>query len=153
MKFKYSAFTDNTPEMREWLLKLGYVEDYWLCAGERPETPYLVSTFQGHFAELDEPMLTTLIKLMMDHHDMVHSCCDKPELFKAISSVREDSNIGQYFIIDTEIYVNVPKGTWFVATNIDGGRHVGCQIDPMYCHKATIPELIEYFKTKESCEN
>lgn len=30
--------------------------------------------------------------------------------------------------------------------SLEGGKHIGTQIDPMYCHKATVSELIEYFK-------
>lgn len=150
MKFKYSAFTDNTPEMREWLLKLGYVEDYWLCAGERPETPYLVSTFQGHFAELDEPMLSALIKLMMGHHDMVHSCCDKPELFKAIAAVplnpETTTDQFQYFSIAGKVI-----GMCKCQSRIDmWGDFEPEEEAPRL---STIAELQEYFKIKEPCEN
>lgn len=28
----------------------------------------------------------------------------------------------------------------------NGGRHIGTQIDPLYCHKASVDELIEHFK-------
>ena len=47
--------------------------------------------------------------------------------------------------MDAEIYTEISKGDWFVATDIKGGKHVGTQIDPLYCHKATVEELIKHF--------
>ena len=44
-----------------------------------------------------------------------------------------------------EIYTDFPQGSWFMATDRSGGRHVGTQIEPLYCHKATVEELIEHF--------
>lgn len=51
--------------------------------------------------------------------------------------------------MDVEVYVDIPKGTWFKATNTDGGKHIGTQIDPVYCHKATVDEIIEKFKVEK----
>lgn len=48
--------------------------------------------------------------------------------------------------MDVEIYVDLTKGTWFKATDRDGGKHVGTQIEALYCHKATVKELINHFK-------
>ena len=72
-------------------------------------------------------------------------CKKNKELFFAVAALRDDSDINQWFIMDAEIYKEIGKGDWFVATDIKGGKHVGTQIDPLYCHKATVPELIEHF--------
>ena len=63
----------------------------------------------------------------------------------SIASLRDDTDKYQWFIMDVEIYVYIPKGTWFQSTDRNGGRHVGTQIESLYCHKATVEELIEHF--------
>ena len=73
-------------------------------------------------------------------------CKDNEELFLAIASLRNDTDKDQWFIMDVEAYVDISVGDWFKATDINGKYHVGIKIDPMYCHKATIEELINHFK-------
>ena len=67
-------------------------------------------------------------------------------LFQAITAMRDDNHIHQWHIIDYDVYLDMPKDYWFIATDLSGGKHVGCQIDPMYCHKATLSELQAHFK-------
>ena len=38
------------------------------------------------------------------------------------------------------------NGEWFKATDENGKFCIGLNIDPMYCHKATVSEIIEHFK-------
>ena len=73
-------------------------------------------------------------------------CGENEELFLAIAALRDDSDIHQWFIMDIEEYLNIHVGDWFIATDRIGGRHVGTQIEPLYCHKATVEELINHFK-------
>ena len=73
-------------------------------------------------------------------------CGENEELFLAIAALRDDSDIYQWFIIDIEAYLNIHVGDWFIATDRIGGKHVGTQIEPLYCHKATVEELINHFK-------
>ena len=73
-------------------------------------------------------------------------CGENEELFLAIAALRDDSDIYQWFIMDIEEYLNIHVGDWFIATDRIGGRHVGTQIEPLYCHKATVEELINHFK-------
>ena len=72
-------------------------------------------------------------------------CGTNEELFLAIAALRNDLDKHQWFVMDAEIYTEISKGDWFVATDIKGGKHVGTQIDPLYCHKATVEELIKHF--------
>lgn len=60
--------------------------------------------------------------------------------------MRDDNHIHQWHIIDYDLYLDMPKDYLFIATDLSGGKHVGCQIDPMYCHKATLSELQAHFK-------
>ena len=73
-------------------------------------------------------------------------CGENEELFLAIAALRDDSDIYQWFIMDIEAYLNIHVGDWFIATDRIGGKHVGTQIEPLYCHKATVKELINHFK-------
>ena len=45
-----------------------------------------------------------------------------------------------------DVYLNIEKGDWFIATDTNGGKHVGTQIDPLYCHKASVDEIIKFEK-------
>ena len=72
-------------------------------------------------------------------------CGTNEELFLAIAALRNDLDRFQWFVMDAEIYTEISKGDWFVATDIKGGKHVGTQIDPLYCHKATVEEIIKHF--------
>ena len=73
-------------------------------------------------------------------------CGKNEELFLAIAALRDDSDIDQWFVIDVDAYIDLNAGDWFKATDINGRYHVGIKIDPMYCHKATLNELINHFK-------
>ena len=73
-------------------------------------------------------------------------CGTNEELFLAIAALRRDTDINQWFIMDVEEYMDINQGDWFIATDRNKGKHIGTQIDPMYCHKATVEELIEHFK-------
>lgn len=48
-----------------------------------------------------------------------------------------------------EAYANINAGDWFIATDRNGGKHIGTQIEPIYCHKATVKEIIEHFKIND----
>ena len=62
-------------------------------------------------------------------------CGNNDDLFCAIAVLRDDSDVNQLFVMDVEIYTDFPQGSWFMATDRSGGRHVGTQIE----------ELIEHF--------
>ena len=73
-------------------------------------------------------------------------CGTNEELFLALAALRDDSDYMQWFIMDCDVYLHINKGDWFISTDINKGKHIGTQIDPMYCHKATVEEIIEHFK-------
>lgn len=75
-------------------------------------------------------------------------CGTNEDLFLALAALRNDTDNNQWFVIDVDVYLDISKGDWFKATDINGGYHVGTQIEPLYCHKATVEELIEHFKSK-----
>ena len=81
-----------------------------------------------------------------DNHPNSIDCGTNEELFLALASLRDDTDVDQCFVVDVEVYQNLSKGDWFKATDINGPYHVGTKIYPLYCHKATVEELIEHFK-------
>ena len=72
-------------------------------------------------------------------------CGENEDLFLAIAALRDDSDASQWFVMDMDEYINIPIGAWFKATDMKGGFHVGCDIEPLYCHKASVQELIGHF--------
>lgn len=73
-------------------------------------------------------------------------CGDNEDLFFALASLRNDTDKGQWFIMDIDIYTHIGKGDWFMATDINGKYHVGTKIEPCYCHKASVEELKKHFR-------
>lgn len=139
-KFIQPAFIrKNTPELRKELEELGYAIMYGYDTGFIITNPEFGVAFLpvGPKVEVDE-----------DSNREYIDCGTNEDLFLAIASLREDTDVNQWFIMDVEVYNDIPMNTWFKATSIEGGKHIGTQIDPMYCHKATVSELIEYFKKK-----
>lgn len=134
MAFLYSVIGDNTPENREWLEKVGYELvvnselDKYICVFH--DSSYAIG---GNF--IPDYFYHKAISLIENH-----------QLFQAVTAMRDDNHIHQWHIIDDGVYLDMPKGYWFIATNLSVGKHVGCQIDPMYCHKATLSELKEHFQ-------
>ena len=124
----------NTKELKDKLESIGYKN----CITE--EGPYIF-TLSGIF----DCMHSECGLSDMAYNGLI-DCGKNEELFLAIAALRDDSDIHQWFIMDIEAYLNLPKGKWFKATSLGGGYHVGCQIEPFYCHKATVEELINHFK-------
>lgn len=144
MGFTTPAFIrKNTPELRKKLEGLGYLFipngwNEWSIPIENCE--YLLcdtDTYQGN------PISYYTGKVCKPNLGI--DCGANEELFLSIASLRDDTDKYQWFIMDVEIYVYIPKGTWFQSTDRNGGRHVGTQIESLYCHKATVEELIEHF--------
>lgn len=138
----------NTPELRKKLEKLGYrlfgeELDEDLCIFTSPECGLYNIEF---FSNIPHPEETDSI-----------DCGTNENLFLAIAALRDDTNENQWFIADSPLsvsyddivgndhYFTEPKGSmffwninWMHATIISGNYH-----------KATVEELIEYFKEKE----
>lgn len=122
--FKYSAITDNTLEMREWLDALGY-------------QIYGSITKNTLFTEVDG--LCTLgnidnvsLKYIKDYIN----CISNPSLFRAVTAIRDDSDYMQFFVDS--------KGRLFLC---EYPYVMLCLQTPE--RKATLEELIIYFKTQE----
>ena len=142
----------NSKELQERLADIGYI--ICRCANftnaEWINTLPINGTVHGKgyfYAEMELPDWTVekeLTRFVIDNPSSI-DCGENEELFLAIAALRDDSDIYQWFIIDIEAYLNIRVGDWFIATDRIGGKHVGTQIEPLYCHKATVEELIEHF--------
>ena len=88
MNFKHSCFTENSPENREWLEQLGYI-NLSKCKDEFLKT-YDSSNEVGSYS-LD------FILRSISEGEAVIDCRSNPSLFKAVSATREDSDYMQWF--------------------------------------------------------
>lgn len=127
----------NTFQLRKKLEEFGYRIGNKCCIDNN-----FLATDNNEMFGIEEPYTPE------ECNGYIH-CGTNEELFLAIAALRDDTDENQWFIMDVEIYVDIPKGTWFQSTDRNGGRHVGTQIEALYCHKATVEELIEHFKGKE----
>lgn len=129
MSFTQPCFIrKNTAELRKKLEELGY------------RVLPTVTAEKSHALQVDN----TGFVFGYAQHGI--DCGDNEDLFLALAALREDTDEGQWFVMDVEVYSNISKGAWFKATGINGGRHIGTQIDPLYCHNATAQEIMEHFK-------
>lgn len=135
----------NTKEIQSKLEDIG-----WIKAEYVDEYPHIETKFNMHptgkffgcnSGEKGETICGIPLSLFIEGVD-----CDKNEdLFFALSSLRDDTDENQLFMMDVEIYNDIPKDSTFYSTNIDGKYHIGTKIDPFYCHKMTKEEIINYF--------
>lgn len=124
----------NTVELRKKLEDLGY--SFFFGNMKRRETDILICHDDICF-----------VMSSVDVNEKGIDCGDNEELFLALAALQDGNNdVGQWFVIDVEVYKELSTGDWFKATKIGGGKHVGINIDAAYCHKATVDEIMEHFK-------
>ena len=126
---------ENTPELRKILKDIGQREN-------------TLDDFNGEWLAANYGMFISVIEGFQNLHPEDIDCGTNEELFLALASLKDDTDVDQFFVVDVEVYQNLSKGDWFKATDINGQYHVGTKINPLYCHKATVEELIEHFKYK-----
>lgn len=150
MKFKYSAFTENTPEMREWIESLGYRNFYNKYDGDT-----ICTVFDRSYDCRNYKIGQTLFSVYLKMIEPI-DCRSNPQLFKALTSVRTDSDYMQWFTCK----VRDGKGndlpdSWVLCTQqtlvgfgwINNSPNTYGENTPY--HKATVQELQEHFKLKE----
>ena len=130
----------NTYELVEKLKELGYNPGFSARHNDGNSLQTCCHKLYGSVHGYED-----MIDNNSDGPDGSINCGTNEELFLAIAALRNDSDRFQWFVMDAEIYTEISKGDWFVATDIKGGKHVGTQIDPLYCHKATVEELIKHY--------
>ena len=130
----------NTPELRKKLEELGYNRyPLWMADWSDDDSRYVyLVTDVLYYTYPQEPT--------NPKNGEYIDCGTNEELFLALAALRDDTDINQWFIMDCDVYLHINKGDWFISTDRNKGKHIGTQIDPMYCHKATVEEIIEHFK-------
>lgn len=142
--FKQSCLIrKNTPELRDKLSYLGYKI---AKLSETEGRKYGILCNGKVAVGIPENCQEFNLDEYLKNNPQIIDCGKNEELFLAIAALRDDEDVNQWHVIDIEAYTNLHKGDWFKATDRTGGYHVGCQIEPAYCHKATVEELIEHFK-------
>lgn len=134
MSFKYSCIGDNTPENREWLEKVGYKDQMikgnsilYACNGE-------AYTTEPHYPSF---------KLIQK--ERVLDCRSNPELFRAVTAMREDSDKDQYF---------KNGDSWILCSRHSFGDYAyiyGFKTNRW--QKANLEELINHFKMEVCPDN
>lgn len=124
MKFKYSAFIENTPEMREWLDELGY-------------KPWVVTNRDYIYTKIDskEPWFSDTHFTSIENITSYIDCRSNPELFKAVTAISTTTDIGKH-------YINNHTGQW---KRCDYNMATDENIDWNDWSEATLSELQSHF--------
>lgn len=122
--FKQSCFIyKNTPELRQYLDKIGYK---YGGKASKFDQPYLYCSLDKYFECNTFPAR---------YHGII-DCAENEDLFKAIASLRDDSNYMQWF-------TNGEK--WFQNKQNDIEVIKYGPGNPINFHKATVKELIKFY--------
>ena len=131
----------NTPELRKKLEELGYTPNSYECFWD-DDNRYLITFISP--TGFDGFGLCITDCCILDNKSYI-DCGANEDLFLALATLRDETDVNQWFVMDVEEYMDINQGDWFLATDRNKGKHIGTQIDPMYCHKATVEEIIEHF--------
>ena len=91
MNFMYSAFTENTPELREWLENIGIRHN--LLDTELETNEWIIANYGMYLSINPVP-----IEYVSDIHKDDINCLGNSDLFKAVTALRHDSDYMQWFI-------------------------------------------------------
>lgn len=135
----------NTPELRKRLEELGYLppskvwydEDFAICTVCRDNRgEYFTFKIDDDFERIIAPSYPYI------------DCGTNEELFIAIASLRDDTDINQWFIYNSMdcIIEKLRTIDWFICD--ENSIEDFAFYDSLYllCHKATVEEIIEHFK-------
>lgn len=127
--FSYSAFIENTPEMREWLEKIGYKRN-----------SNIMKNYPQEYEDADRWITTNTVEYftVRQNYQGVNSinCIGNPQLFKAVTTITTTTDIGKY-------YINNHTGEW---RKCDLDMATDYDIDWDDWTEASIAELQEHFK-------
>lgn len=127
----------NTPELRKKLEELGYAPNSYECFWN-DENRYIITTIGSNgFA-----FYTLCIKncCVLENKEFI-DCGDNEELFIAIASMTDDEyGLCDYYIVTTDCNTRYAKGSIHRALPISSVIHPSCY------RKATVEEIIDYFK-------
>ena len=127
--FIQSAFIrKNSPYLQEKLKEMGYKTDS-ISVNTRC---IATSSTHGSFTVIDESRFDSINPHVTWNNSNRIDCGDNEELFLAIAALRDDTDYMQWF---------TDGNIWEVSNNDLPSRYM-----QLNGHKATVEELIEYFK-------
>lgn len=131
MSFKYSVIGDNTPENREWLEKIGYENDADLGLNI-----IVTNIKERYFLDVGRSAIEFYIS------EGVIDCIGNPQLFRAVTAMKDDSDYMQWFTDGKEwiLCFGDSFGKWYYSL----GKYLCFSLDTI--HKAPLEELINHFK-------
>ena len=97
MNFKYSAFTENTPEMREWLGGLEYEKHVYYRDYEKFIYTRYVNGINWFISTNDITVVKYSNTLPEISPKGAIDCRSNPDLFKAVAAIRDDSDYLQWY--------------------------------------------------------
>lgn len=146
MSFQYSAIGDNTPENREHLKKIGYDIS---CPCVRFKTSSLFTDKDGEVHTFQEEELgECLLEIKQCKCDLIN-CIGNPQLFKAVSAMRDDSDKWQFFVHKDGSFVFCDQGE---LKHVIDNEYMYQEYAVSEFHKATIDEIIKRFTKDENMQ-
>ena len=139
----------NTSELRDRLKKLGkevcvcctFADNIWLCS----DSKYVHGI--GGFDYVEPYTQEGALKRFVEENPKDIDCGENEELFLAIALMQDDVDKNQWFKtnngVEIDTYTSPSYKEWYLFT----GKEVNFPFDKY--HKATVNELIKYFKKGE----
>jgi hypothetical protein len=122
--FKQSCFIyKNTPELRQYLDKIGYK---YGGKASKFEQPYLYCSLDKYFECNTFPAR---------YHGII-DCGENEDLFLALAALRDDSNYMQWFTNGEKWFKNIQNDIEVIKYGPG---------NPINFHKATVKELIKFY--------
>lgn len=132
MGFTTSCFIrKNTPELREYLKKLGIRP--FLCNEELNAIGANIKVHNGMVSAFT-------CSDSLNNCDELVDCGTNEGLFRAIAALRDDTDAEQWWVFDQDLPPIFKKGDFKI------GHSIRCS--PI-CHLATVEELKEFFNNKQ----
>lgn len=142
MSFQYSAIGDNTPENRDHLEKLGYRK--WMWVSTDNEEPFISTiAHSSEYMAFDNDSLESSA-----FRDDIN-CIGNPALFKAVTSMRDDSDKWQFFVHEDGSFVFCDQGE---LKHVIDNEYMYQEYAVSEFHKATIDEIIKRFTKDENMQ-
>ncbi|MBS5907852.1 MAG: hypothetical protein KIC84_11565 [Dysgonomonas mossii] len=129
MSFQYSAIGDNTPENRDHLEKIGFT----MSMVTMDKALYLKTQTNGKYYETNKD----------DWSKVIINCIGNPALFKAVTSMRDDSDKWQFFVHEDGSFVFCDQGE---LKHVIDNEYMYQEYAVSEFHKATLSELQAHFK-------
>ncbi len=142
MAFLYSAIGDNTIENREHLEKLGYRK--WMWVSTDNEEPFISTiAHSSEYMAFDNDSLESSA-----FRDDIN-CIGNHALFKAVTSMRDDSDKWQFFVHEDGSFVFCDQGE---LKHVIDNEYMYQEYAVSEFHKATIDEIIKRFTNDENMQ-